>query len=108
MEDSITCRGPCKKVWARFGRSSFLRHVKQAKKCKAKYSEIEVIEMEKASGERTRNLKRQRESERRQHDSYDSVKRKKRYEKNREHDLERQRNVYAKKTGLQTEEIRLQ
>ena len=128
MEDSITCRGPCKKVWARFGRSSFLRHVKQAKKCKEKYSDNEIIELEKAGEERAKNLNYQRRDKKRelkrrrdcydseqrskkyqrsnketelkrQQDCYDSEKRNKKYKKsNKENELERQRNVYSKKS----------
>ena len=115
MEESITCRGPCKKVWAKFGRSSFLRHVKQAKKCKEKYSENEIIELEKAGKERQlkrkrdcydseqRNKKYQRSNKetelKRQQDCYDSEQRSKKYKKsNKENELERQRNVYSKKS----------
>ena len=63
MEESITCRGPCKKTWAKFGRSSFLRHIKQAKQCKEKYTETEINHLEQASELRTKNLKRQRQAE---------------------------------------------
>ena len=49
IEDNITCRGPCKKVWPRFGRSSFLTHITQAKKCKSLYSEDEIAEFQQSS-----------------------------------------------------------
>ena len=90
MDESITCRGPCKKQWARFGRSSFLRHIKQAKKCKEKYNDNEIFKLEKDSEERTRNLKRKKDI-----DSYDSEERKKKYQKsNKENELKRQRDSY--------------
>ena len=60
MEESVTCRGPCKKTWAKFGRSSFLRHIKQATKCKEKYTDKEIIDLEHASEERVRNMKKRR------------------------------------------------
>ena len=60
MEESVTCRGPCKKTWAKFGRSSFLRHIKQATKCKEKYTDNEIIDLEHASEERVRNMKKRR------------------------------------------------
>ena len=88
MEESITCRGPCKKIWAKFGRSSFLRHVKQAKKCKEKYSDAEIVHFEQASEERARSLKRQRQFEtdkekerKRKRENYNSEARHEKYEK---------------------------
>ena len=102
MEESITCRGPCKKVWAKFGRSSFLRHVKQAKKCKEKYSDNEIIELEKAGKKMTRRLYYQRSGKerelKRQRDGYDSEQRNKKYQKYKETNKENKEN---------TEEIRL-
>ena len=90
MDESITCRGPCKKQWAKFGRSSFLRHIKQAKKCKEKYNENEIFILEKDSEERTRNLKRKKNT-----DSYDTEERKKRYQtSNKEKELTRKRDSY--------------
>ena len=111
MEESITCRGPCKKVWARFGRSSFLRHVKQAKKCKEKYSDNEIIEFERACEKRRsgRELKRQR-------DCYDSGQRKAKYQKSdKGKELKRQQDCYDsekrskkyKESNKENEEIRL-
>ena len=97
IEDTITCRGACKKVWPRFGRSSFLIHITKAKKCKILYSEEEIEEFKKKSCSRskTKELKRQREMYdknvkneklKRQRDSYDkNVKNKK---------LKRQRDAY--------------
>ena len=124
MEESITCRGPCKKVWAKFGRSSFLRHVKQAKKCKEKYSDDEIIELEKAGEKMTRRLKYQRNGKerelKRQRDGYDSEQRNKKYQRgDKEKELKRQqdcydsekRNLKYKETNKEnkktTEEIRL-
>ena len=104
MDQSITCRGPCKKLWARFGRSSFLRHIKQAKKCKEKYADNEIIKFEKDSEERTRSMKRQREIEK-----YNTEERKKKYQ--RTYDTEKRHEQYiaekqkAKKPS--TEESRL-
>ena len=99
MEESITCRGPCKKVWAKFGRSSFLRHVKQAKKCKEKYSDNEIIELEKAGKERTKRLQYQGSAKERQlkrkRDCYDSEQRNKKYQRgDKEKELKRQRDCY--------------
>ena len=95
MEESITCRGPCKKVWAKFGRSSFLRHVKQAKKCKEKYSDNEIIELEKAGKKMTRRLEYQRGGKerelKRQRDGYDSEQRNKKYQRgDKDKELKRQ------------------
>ena len=90
MDESITCRGPCKKQWAKFGRSSFLRHIKQAKKCKERYNDNEIFKLEKDSEERTRNLKRKKDI-----DSYDPEEREKKYQKsNKEIELKRQQDSY--------------
>ena len=121
MEESITCRGPCKKVWAKFGRSSFLRHVKQAKKCKEKYSDNEIIELEKAGEERTKRLQYQGSAKERQlkrkRDCYDSEQRNKKYQRgDKEKELKRQRDCYdsekrnkkyKESNKENTEEIRL-
>ena len=112
MEESITCRGPCKKVWAKFGRSSFLRHVKQAKKCMEKYSDNEIIELEKAGEERTRRLKYQGSSKerklKRQRDCYDSEQRHKKYQRSdKDKELKRQRTKYKESNKENSEEIRL-
>ena len=46
MEDEIECRGPCKKkIWPKFGKSSFLRHISQAAKCRSLYSEAEIKDL---------------------------------------------------------------
>ena len=103
MEESIACRGPCKKTWAKFGRSSFLRHIKQAKKCKEKYTETEINHFEHASELRTKNLKRQRQSEtdkeierNKKRENYDSEKERKRKRENynSEKETERKRKNY--------------
>ena len=60
MEESIACKGPCKKSWAKFGRSSFLRHIKQAKKCREKYSDDEIKDIEDFNKQRTLDLNRKR------------------------------------------------
>ena len=111
MDESITCRGPCKKLWARFGRSSFLRHIKQAKRCKEKYNDNEIIELEKDSEERTRSLKRQRDFEKYNKDPEPKLKRKR-----ESYDTEARHEMYIakKQTATKplpkqtTEETRLQ
>ena len=86
VDDNITCRGTCKKkVWPKKGRSNFLRHITQAKKCKILYTEDEIEEFRKLSYKM--ELKRQRESYdedkskklKRQRLSYDSKKQKEKY-----------------------------
>ena len=103
MEESIACRGPCKKTWAKFGRSSFLRHIKQAKKCKEKYTETEINHFEHESELRTKNLKRQRQFEtdkekerKKKRENYDSEKERerKRESYNSEKETERKRKNY--------------
>ena len=42
MEEFVVCKGPCNKTWQKFGRSSFLRHISQAKKCRAKYNDDDL------------------------------------------------------------------
>ena len=98
MEESIACRGPCKKTWAKFGRSSFLRHIKQAKKCKEKYTETEINHLEQASELRTKNLKRKRQFEtdkeeerKRKRETYNSEKETERKRKNYNSEKETER-----------------
>ena len=97
LGDNITCRGTCKKkVWPKNGRSNFLRHITQAKKCKELYTEVEIEEFRKLSRNRKKQmrvegygeeLKRQRKSYdadrnknlKRQRLSYDSKKSKEKY-----------------------------
>ena len=102
VEDNITCRGTCKKkVWPKYGRSNFLRHITQAKKCKDLYTDDEIENFRKLSynrkkqmqvegydeNEKNKKLKRQRESYdedrnkklKRQRLSYDPKKRKEKY-----------------------------
>ena len=87
MEESIACKGPCKKVWAKFGRSSFLRHIKQAKKCRMKYSDDELKVLEECNKQRTLDLHRKRKLE-----NYDQRKRKEKYDKtDKKNELQRQR-----------------
>ena len=77
VDNNITCRGSCeKKVWPKFGRSNFLKHITFAKKCKALYTEEEIKEFKKLSyiktkekqienydeNEKNKKLKRQRET----------------------------------------------
>ena len=90
MEESIACRGPCKKIWAKFGRSSFLRHIKQAKKCKEKYTETEINHFEHASELRTKNLKRQRQIQ----TDKEIERKRKRKNYNSEKETERKRKSY--------------
>ena len=103
VEDNITCRGTCKKkIWPKYGRSNFLRHITQAKKCKDLYTDDEIENFRKLSynrkkqmriegydeNERNKELKRQRESYdeneknkrlKRQRLSYDPKQRKEKY-----------------------------
>ena len=64
IEDNITCRGACKKVWPRFGRSSFLTHITKAKKCKTLYTEDEIAEFQKSSYNRKKRkiIEKQKET----------------------------------------------
>ena len=98
MEETITCKGPCeRKNWPKYGRSSFLRHLSQAKKCRAMYTIEEIDELKKSSHERkeTLALKRKR-------DDYDPEVRNKKYKKGnaKKKELERQQESYdsAKRT----------
>ena len=49
MEDKIACKGLCKRQWPRYGKSSLLRHISQARNCKAKYSEDEISSFKTSS-----------------------------------------------------------
>ena len=49
MEEKIPCRGPCEKEWPKYGKSSFLRHISQAKRCKVLYSEDEISTLKSSS-----------------------------------------------------------
>ena len=128
VEDDITCRGTCKKkVWPKYGRSNFLRHITQAKKCKELYTQDEIEKFQSLSynrkkqmrvegydeNEKNKELKRQRESYdeneknkrlKRQRDSYDEDEKNKRlkrqresYDEDRNKKLKRQRLSYDPK-----------
>ena len=60
MEETIACRGPCKKIWSKFGRSSFLRHIKQAAKCSEKYTDTEIADLEECNKQRKLNMNKER------------------------------------------------
>ena len=50
MEETITCKGPCeRKNWPKYGRSSFLRHISQAKTCRAMYTVEEIDTLKQSS-----------------------------------------------------------
>ena len=77
MEETIACRGPCKKIWSKFGRSSFLRHIKQAAKCRDKYTDTEINDLQECNEQRNLNMKRERKRK-----NYDPESRNKKYQKN--------------------------
>ena len=53
MEESVSCRGPCKrKDWPISGRSSFFNHISRSSQCRALYSETEFLELQRLSKER--------------------------------------------------------
>ena len=112
VEDNITCRGTCKKkVWPKNGRSNFLRHITQAKKCKDLYTDDEIEEFQKLSYNRKKNkeVKRQRESynndekkknlkRQRQRESYDdNVKNKKLKQQRCKYNSEKAKEKYKNK-----------
>ena len=90
MEETIPCRGPCKKIWSKFGRSSFLRHIKQAAKCSEKYTDTEIADLEECNKQRKLNMNKERNRTK-----YDSEERKNKYQKtDKIHELKRQRENY--------------
>ena len=103
MEETIACRGPCKKIWSKFGRSSFLRHIKQAAKCREKYTDPEINDLQECNERRNLNMKRERERK-----NYDPEARNKKYQKT---DKARERENYKFKKleneTSSTEESRL-
>ena len=77
MEETIECRGPCKKkTWPKFGRSSFLRHISQAMQCKSFYTDEEFENFQQVANERKKDFKRKRAIE-----TYDSEERSLKYQK---------------------------
>ena len=94
MEETIPCRGPCKKIWSKFGRSSFLRHIKQAAKCSEKYTDTEIADLEECNKQRKLNINKERKRTK-----YDSEERKNKYQKtDKTHELQRQRENYDVET----------
>jgi hypothetical protein len=76
MEETIICKGPCeRKEWPKYGRSSFLRHISQANKCKVMYTAEEIDEFKQSSQERNQTRKRKRDKE-----EYDPANRNKKYQ----------------------------
>ena len=89
MEETIICKGPCeRKEWPKYGRSSFLRHISQAKTCRAMYTVEEIDTLKQSSHKRkeTLELKRKRDGydpelrNKKHKKSYDSSKRSKKYQ----------------------------
>ena len=80
MEETIPCRGPCKKIWSKFGRSSFLRHIKQAAKCRKKYRDTEIDDLEQCNKQRNKQRKLSM-NRKRNHKNYDPEARHKKYQK---------------------------
>ena len=76
MEETIACRGPCKKIWSKFGRSSFLRHIKQAAKCREKYTDTEINDLQESNEQRNLNMNRERKRK-----NYDPEARNEKYQK---------------------------
>ena len=76
MEETIACRGPCKKIWSKFGRSSFLRHIKQAAKCREKYTDTEINDLQECNKQRNLNMKKERKRK-----NYDPEARNEKYQK---------------------------
>ena len=70
-EETVVCKGPCqRKEWPRFGRSSILRHLSQASKCRSLYTNQDIEELKETSQSRKRK---------REHDDYDANERRKKH-----------------------------
>ena len=121
MEETIAYRGPCKKIWSKFGRSSFLRHIKQAAKCREKYTDTEINDLQESNKQRNLNMNRERKrknydpearnekyqktdkiSER---ENYDSEARKEKYQKERENYDPEARNKKYQKTDYKSKKL---
>ena len=124
MEETIAYRGPCKKIWSKFGRSSFLRHIKQAAKCREKYTDTEINALQECNKQRNLNMNRERKRKNydpearnekyqktdkaRERENYDPEARNKKYQKTdkaREHENYKSKKLENEKSS--TEESRL-
>ena len=75
MEEKILCRGPCKKEWPKYGKSSFLRHISQAKRCKVLYSEVKISSLKSSS-----LLRKKEQDLQKKKDAYDPSLRKQKHQ----------------------------